>query len=136
MSKRKHKSSSKKLDRAFIRVYRENALREQDFKCVYCYERLNYRTVTADHIKAKSKGGNNGEDNIDAVCSPCNKAKGSMTKSQYGVMISVQPRCLPIEYTLAWIRRRLNLQILRAERNILASVGRYDKRKKHLTKSK
>ncbi|NTF17355.1 HNH endonuclease [Agrobacterium rubi] len=116
--------SNRRLDAAFIRVYREQARIEQKSRCKYCHERLTARTATADHVKPRSNHGLDRRDNIVAACEPCNKAKGSMSVAEFQKLLHSFPTGHSIPILLAWSRRRINLAVARAERRILAFVGR------------
>jgi len=51
------------------------AIYERDgHKCVECGTGEN---LTLDHIRPKSKGGTDDEDNLQTMCQPCNCRKGS-----------------------------------------------------------
>lgn len=114
---------NRRLDAAFIRVYREQARIEQKSRCKYCQERLSARSATADHVKPRSKQGSDRRENIVAACEPCNKAKGSMSVGEFQKLLHSFPAGHDIQILLAWSRRRINLAVARAERRILAYVG-------------
>lgn len=116
--------SNRRLDAAFIRVYREQARVQQKSRCKYCYEPMSARSATADHVKARSRSGSNGRDNIVAACEACNSSKGSMSVAAFQKLLHSFPSGHGIPVLLAWSRRRLNLAVLRAEKRILACVGR------------
>ena len=44
-----------------------------NFKCVYCNSSKN---LSLDHLKPRSKGGNDDDRNLVAACVPCNAARG------------------------------------------------------------
>jgi hypothetical protein len=46
-------------------------------KCCFCGDPLDIDTVTIDHIIPRSKGGNNGFENVRACCCICNGARGN-----------------------------------------------------------
>ena len=46
-----------------------------NWKCVYCHEPLNKKTVTADHVIPLNNGGSNYIENILPSCSFCNSSK-------------------------------------------------------------
>lgn len=118
------KQKLKKLDRKFIKVYREQDLKLRDGKCTFCFEPLTYKNVTADHAKAKSTGGSNQSSNIIAACRPCNQAKGSMTVAQFCKLIKnpFGKNC-DISILLIWSRRKINLQVDRSIKNIKTYFG-------------
>lgn len=104
-----------KLDRAFIKIYREDALIEQHKKCCYCHEPLTFKTVTAEHKTAKSKNGSNARKNIAASCEPCNSIKGSMSDAEFKKVIKSFPTGRHFRFLLAWSRRRINLALDRLD---------------------
>lgn len=116
--------SNRRLDAAFMRVYREQARVLQKSRCKYCYEPLTARSATADHVKARSKSGTDRRENIVAACEPCNKAKGSMSVAAFQKLLHSFPSGHGLPILLTWSRRRLNLAVVRAEKRILRFVGR------------
>ena len=105
-----------KLDRAFMKIYREDALVAQDKKCCYCAERLNYRSVTAEHKQPRSKNGSDKRENIAGSCRDCNEAKGSMTDAAFKKLIKSFPSGKHYKIILSWSRRRINLALGRFEK--------------------
>ena len=67
------------LSNSYLKLYRIEALSEQDFKCAYCKEPLTVKTATADHRWPRARRGGTTSRNIAAACMPCNQAKGSMS---------------------------------------------------------
>jgi 5-methylcytosine-specific restriction endonuclease McrA len=47
------------------------------WRCIYCNEELNIRTLTIDHRKPLAKGGSNWLSNLVPACKPCNCKKGT-----------------------------------------------------------
>lgn len=45
-------------------------------ECVFCGQK-DWRYWTIDHIKPRSRGGDNRKDNLQILCGPCNVEKGS-----------------------------------------------------------
>lgn len=107
----------------FIKVYREDSLRENEGQCTFCHDPLNYKNVTADHRHPKSKGGLNQKTNIVAACEPCNKAKGSMSEAKFRKLIKTFPSGQDMKFIMAWSRRKLNLQTNRSINNIKKYFG-------------
>lgn len=54
---------------------KEKLLKIQQFKCIYCFCKLDVYTSTIDHIVAKSKGGDNSIQNLIVCCEDCNQKK-------------------------------------------------------------
>lgn len=48
-------------------------------RCLCCGQAVGLAKLTADHIVALANGGHNGIGNIQPLCMPCNKAKGTET---------------------------------------------------------
>jgi len=118
VSHSKNLRKQSKLDKAFIRVYREEALVTQYHKCFYCRDRLSYRNTTAEHIKPKSKNGLNTKENIAGSCEPCNRAKGSMNDSQFKKLIKSFPTGSHWQVIMTWNRRKINIYLERMEKNV------------------
>jgi hypothetical protein len=55
------------------RILRAIVLHRDGFKCRYCGD----EATEADHIWPKSMGGRDQLDNLQALCQPCNRRKGS-----------------------------------------------------------
>lgn len=49
----------------------------QGAECYYCRDKLKNKRVNVEHIKPKSKGGDNSSNNMVLSCAACNKEKGS-----------------------------------------------------------
>lgn len=109
--------------RYFLAALRGRALQKQRRRCAYCRETLTCRQATADHVKPRAKGGLDHESNIVAACAECNTLKGSKSAGQFMKLIKKPDQYRGPVFD-AWFRRRFNLVIERAERRILASVGR------------
>jgi len=110
-------------EHTWIKVARQQAMLDQKCRCLYCFEHLAAATATAEHRKARSKGGSNSRENIGATCEPCNSLKGSMGEKAFIKLIKSPPRGSAIRLWLAWSRRRINLAALRACRNIALAAG-------------
>jgi 5-methylcytosine-specific restriction endonuclease McrA len=50
-----------------------------DFKCQYCFEKFPLKELTIDHVRPKSKGGEDVHANRVLACGTCNRKKGSLT---------------------------------------------------------
>ena len=58
----------------WIRRDKRLAIYDRDgYQCVYCLARAK---LTLDHLKPRSKGGDNGERNLITACKPCNMRRG------------------------------------------------------------
>lgn len=123
MGRRLTRFQQKKLDAAFARADREAALRAQDGRCAYCLTPLTYKSVTREHRVPRSAGGSDNRENIAASCAPCNKLKGSLPEKQFKRLIHEPRRGEPIAHRLVWVDYRLNLALMRLERNIKRRMG-------------
>lgn len=56
-------------------------------RCAYCGKELEYRDMTLDHVKARSKGGEDTYDNLLCTCNTCNHAKADLGLSRFRRMI-------------------------------------------------
>lgn len=61
--------------------------KKQGGNCYYCKRPLN-DAVSIDHIKPKSKGGTNAQDNLALTCRPCNQFKCSMAEAVFKRIIT------------------------------------------------
>jgi 5-methylcytosine-specific restriction endonuclease McrA len=113
----------KRADAMFARMYRFEARAEQNGRCAYCRRGIKLRETTADHTRARSKGGTTQRENISAACSPCNSAKGAMSAKSFKKLIRKPDGAASLAIRLAYIRLRLMLRTDQAERSILAVVG-------------
>jgi hypothetical protein len=105
-----------KLDRAFVKVYREEALLSQDKKCCYCHDLLTFKSVTAEHKQPRSKNGSDAKENIAGSCRACNEAKGAITDAKFKKLIKSFPSGMNYKIILTWSRRRINLALERFEK--------------------
>ena len=112
-----------RIDRAFIRAHRQDALTKQGGRCKYCKEKLTQKTATAEHVIPRKYGGVDHRFNIAAADRRCNKAKGHMKEAQFKKLIQDPPPGSHIEIWMAHMRLRINRAVIRAEKHILASVG-------------
>lgn len=55
----------------------------QHKRCYYCQKSIPRNQLTFDHALAKSKGGNEAQENVRWACRPCNKLKGSMSVEDF-----------------------------------------------------
>ncbi len=107
----------------FNKREREGKLREQGGQCCYCFTGLNHKTVTLEHVRARSKGGINHRSNYKASCEACNQLKGNMSEAAFKKKIKHPAVTDPFPYWEAHIRRRLSLATNRSCRNIRCYVG-------------
>lgn len=71
-----------------VQLSRTNIYRRDDYKCVYCG--INEK-LTLDHVKPKSKGGNNTWENLVTCCQNCNVKKGDKFLEDTDMVMSHKP---------------------------------------------
>jgi hypothetical protein len=109
-------------ERMFLKMYRSDAGIEQKSCCIFCKERMT--VLTADHVTPRSKGGQTVRRNIKAACYACNMAKGNGEAAWFRRVLHGKEVPLgDMGITGAWVRRRLNTRIQRAEKRIKRAVG-------------
>ena len=72
-----------------IILTRRNILKRDGHKCAYC-GRADL-TLTVDHIKPRSRGGDDSWENLVAACLPCNNRKGDRTPDEANMKLMVRP---------------------------------------------
>lgn len=65
-----------------FKQWHRNQFLRQGGTCYYCHEPLWLSRINVEHIKPRSKGGDNNWANMVLACAPCNKDKGSKLLSQ------------------------------------------------------
>lgn len=79
------------------RVWREDALVRQDNRCCWCQRRLEREEATAEHLKARSRGGRDEAGNIGAAHRECNMARGSIGPQVFTpILKGIEP--IPMEF--------------------------------------
>jgi hypothetical protein len=71
-----------------IFLSRVNIFRRDDHKCLYCDSKKN---LTLDHVIPKSRGGDNGWENLATCCVNCNKNKNDKTPEEVGFKLRHKP---------------------------------------------
>ncbi|WP_155134731.1 HNH endonuclease [Roseibium sp. RKSG952] len=112
-------------ERAWIRVYRTEALRQQKGKCVFCLEPLTLGRTTAEHVNPRAKGGSTSAENIAAACQPCNSLKANMSEKVFRNLIRNPDRAerRRFEFFMANARFRIFRRMALAERRIRRAAG-------------
>jgi 5-methylcytosine-specific restriction endonuclease McrA len=110
-------------EKAWLRVYREEARHEQNGRCAYCHSIISRSATTADHVTARIKGGQTRKENIKAACKPCNLTKGSMGEAAFLRAIKNPQPGDSIFIWLAWSRRRIGLAAERACNRIMRAAA-------------
>ena len=65
------------------RTHRHRLYGEQEGVCVGCETHFPFRVMDADHILHRSKGGTDHPDNLQLLCSGCNRSKGGKTMAEW-----------------------------------------------------
>lgn len=92
-----------------LKLLRAEALRQQGHRCLYCKGPLPLEEATAEHRRARSRGGLDTRANIAAACLPCNRARGNMRQDHFYKLIdrAAPPRGEPVTVLLIWATRRI-----------------------------
>lgn len=80
---RRGKRPRELADALVKRALKAAALRDCGRRCVYCAERLEYETVTLDHVYPRAHGGLNVPGNVVAACGRCNRLKADMLPQEF-----------------------------------------------------
>ena len=65
------------------RTHRHRLYGEQEGVCVGCDTHFPFRVMDADHILPRSRGGTDHPDNLQLLCSGCNRSKGGKTMAEW-----------------------------------------------------
>ena len=65
------------------RTHRHRLYGEQEGICVGCDTHFPFRVMKVDHILPKSRGGTDHPDNLQLLCSGCNRSKGGKTMAEW-----------------------------------------------------
>ena len=75
------------------RTHRHQLFGVQEGKCGGCRTFFQFRNLTVDHIVPRSKGGNDGIENLQLLCGACNSTKGDRDLPRSRVLLdtSIDP---------------------------------------------
>ncbi|MDE0309156.1 MAG: DNA methyltransferase [Acidiferrobacterales bacterium] len=65
------------------RTHRHRLYGEQEGVCTGCETHFPFRVMDVDHILPKSRGGTDHPDNLQLLCSGCNRSKGGKTMAEW-----------------------------------------------------
>lgn len=65
--------------------------RRDNYRCMYCGQKFNERSLTRDHVIPRSKGGSDKWENVVAACQRCNHHKADRTPEQAGMKLLAVP---------------------------------------------
>ena len=66
-----------------FRTHRHRLYGEQEGVCVGCDTHFPFKVMEVDHILPRSKGGSDHYENLQLLCTHCNKSKGSKTMAEW-----------------------------------------------------
>jgi len=110
-------------ERAWVKMFREEAWHSQDRRCAYCLEPVAMSEITGDHVKSRRPGGATHRKNIKAACRPCNQLKKSMGESEFKNIIRTPPVGASFDLLMAHMRFRIWRRTWLACRRINRAVG-------------
>lgn len=58
-----------------------------DKLCAYCGKKVSPLTFSLDHMDPLSRGGENRQRNLALCCDPCNRAKGSLDREEFVLLL-------------------------------------------------
>ncbi len=74
---------------------RYRVLKESDGRCSLCGTTKKERPLDVDHIKPRSKGGKNVYENLQVLCSKCNRSKGNKDDTDFrDDVVDAEPDCI------------------------------------------
>ncbi len=68
------------------RTHRHRLYGEQEGICIGCNTHFPFRVMDVDHILPRSRGGTDHMDNLQLLCSGCNRSKGNKTMAEWRAM--------------------------------------------------
>lgn len=71
-----------------LKPTRENIFKRDGFSCLYCNIK---KDLTIDHMRPKSRGGDNSWENLATCCSRCNCKKGDRTPEEANMKMRHKP---------------------------------------------
>lgn len=113
----------KKMEKAFVRMYREDAMSHQNSKCTYCKEGIKRIQATADHLTSRKNGGATIRENIKAACFGCNITKGSLNEKEFRKIVQSKVPPRGGKYFLPWLRHRFNTRLEKFELRVKKLIG-------------
>ena len=65
------------------RTHRHRLYGEQEGVCVGCDTHFPFKVMEVDHVLPQSRGGTDHSDNLQLLCSHCNRSKGNKTMAEW-----------------------------------------------------
>jgi len=81
-----------RLPQRDVKYTRENIFHRDNHLCAYCGKKFKLDQLTVDHIKPKSKGGDNTWKNTITSCKACNNKKSDKTLVEAGMTLLFEPK--------------------------------------------
>ncbi len=100
----------KNINRAFMKMYKDEALRDNKMKCIYCRDILTYTSSTIEHKISKRNGGTDAKRNIQASCKNCNNTKGQLNHHEFIKIIHNKNPPTDLNHIKVWISYKLNIK--------------------------
>ena len=73
----------KQFEAIALRTHRHRLYGEQEGHCAGCETHFPFKVMEVDHILPQSRGGGDHIDNLQLLCTHCNKSKGSKTMAEW-----------------------------------------------------
>jgi 5-methylcytosine-specific restriction endonuclease McrA len=71
-----------RIPKTTLRLTRKAIYERDNFTCCYCGNEFGESKLTLDHVKPKSRGGQNSWENLVTACKSCNEKKGDKTPQE------------------------------------------------------
>jgi len=81
-----------RIPRVAIRLTRNNLLLRDQEQCQYCGCRPGLRQLNVDHVRPRSRGGDDSWENLVISCRTCNLKKGHRTPEEAGMVLIRRPK--------------------------------------------
>lgn len=69
--------------KTMVRFSKNNVYLRDQYRCLYCDDRVNKKSATMDHVIPVSRGGKTNFENIATACAPCNTRKGNKMSPEW-----------------------------------------------------
>lgn len=120
------KTSSKIRRRKWSEEERRTTLNQCGNKCARCGKKLTLTTLTMDHVIPISKGGENVQENLVALCQPCNLKKANNFCWPQGYYFNLNEgykRDKVCDYVNDWVYNHVTLETIKQYPMIAEVLG-------------